>query len=252
MQDQKFWNIRAKKYPTYKNKKSQENMNLKLKALKDFGVNFENKTILDIGCGTGNFTFIVAKEAKNILGIDVSDDMLKIFNEIKEEDNFLNASSMEIDFRNCDIEKLGFVKNFDIVTAVKTPAISSKEDIERMEACTKEWCVFIGFSSRMENMALDPIFKLHDIQETKHFKAENLLNVLKEKGRNYHEFYFNDMWESEETKEEFIEKALAQLELLGIDPKKDEILKYLDTNFKGEIIKNTVKVSKCVICWKVN
>jgi len=251
MQHQKFWNIRAKTYPTYKDEKLKKTMALKLDAIKNFGIDFQDKTILDIGCGTGNFTFFVARKAKSVLGIDISSDMLKIFNQIKEEDNFENTSSKEMDFGEYDIEKNGFLKNFDIVTAIKTPAISSKEDVERMENCSKEWCIFVGFNSKMENLILDPILKLHDVHQTKLFKIENLITVLKEKGRKYHEFYFDDMWESDETKEEIFEKALARLEFLNVEPKKDEILNYLDT-FESKLIKNIVKVNKCVICWRVN
>jgi 2-polyprenyl-3-methyl-5-hydroxy-6-metoxy-1,4-benzoquinol methylase len=34
--------------------------------------NYENKTILDLGCGSGDFTDELAKKAKNVLGIDAS------------------------------------------------------------------------------------------------------------------------------------------------------------------------------------
>lgn len=45
----------------------------------------KNNNILEIGCGTGNFTVLMAKYSKNILGIDFSSDMLfelkrKLFN----------------------------------------------------------------------------------------------------------------------------------------------------------------------------
>jgi SAM-dependent methyltransferase len=41
-------------------------------------VNIENKVGLDIGCGDGTFTKILAKRARTMVGIDISKEMIKI------------------------------------------------------------------------------------------------------------------------------------------------------------------------------
>ena len=40
----------------------------------------ENQNILEIGCGTGNFTMLMAEYSKHILGVDFSQDMLNELN----------------------------------------------------------------------------------------------------------------------------------------------------------------------------
>jgi len=40
--------------------------------------NFKNKNVLDIGCGTGNFAYKAAKSGAHVLGIDYSNEAIKI------------------------------------------------------------------------------------------------------------------------------------------------------------------------------
>lgn len=47
-----------------------------LELIKSWGVDFSGKSLIDIGCGTGNYTLYLAKECKQILGIDSSKGML--------------------------------------------------------------------------------------------------------------------------------------------------------------------------------
>lgn len=51
----------------------------------------ENTTVIDLGCGTGTFTEILAKAGFLMIGIDNSEDMLVIANEKKYRDIFDNA-----------------------------------------------------------------------------------------------------------------------------------------------------------------
>lgn len=53
--------------------------------------NFKPKLILDLGCGTGTITRILAKEGYDMIGIDLSEDMLAVAREkaSEEEQNIL-------------------------------------------------------------------------------------------------------------------------------------------------------------------
>ena len=69
------------------------------------------KNILDIGCGTGNYTQILHRKFPNadILGIDISREMLEIASsKIKRE---------KIKFIRADAEKLTLNKKFDLITS---------------------------------------------------------------------------------------------------------------------------------------
>lgn len=60
--------------------------------------------ILDIGCGTGNFSIKLAKMGCKVVGIDISEEMLNIAEEkAKKED-------LDIEFYNMDVYDLKFEK----------------------------------------------------------------------------------------------------------------------------------------------
>ena len=53
--------------------------NEEMSILKD-NVCIRNKTVLDIGCGTGRLTMRLAQEAKRVYGIDVDDYSINVLN----------------------------------------------------------------------------------------------------------------------------------------------------------------------------
>ncbi|MGB4440562.1 MAG: class I SAM-dependent methyltransferase, partial [Sedimentibacter sp.] len=66
--------------------------------------------VLDIGCGTGNFSIKLAKMGCIVTGIDISDNMLNIACQKAEEEN------LDIKFLHMDLNDLKFKENeFDAV-----------------------------------------------------------------------------------------------------------------------------------------
>jgi ubiquinone biosynthesis O-methyltransferase len=59
-------------------------------------------TVLDVGCGTGNFSVKLAKMGCKVVGIDVSDEMLEIARKKAEEQD------LDIEFFNMDVYELKF------------------------------------------------------------------------------------------------------------------------------------------------
>lgn len=62
----------------------------------------EDMRILDVGCGTGNFSVKLAQAGCKVTGIDVSDEMLDIAREKAEQ------QGLEIEFLKMDAEDIGF------------------------------------------------------------------------------------------------------------------------------------------------
>ena len=66
--------------------------------------------ILDVGCGTGNFSMKLAEMGCEVVGVDVSEEMLKLAEE-KSKDN-----NMDIEFHKMDVYGLDFEdEEFDVV-----------------------------------------------------------------------------------------------------------------------------------------
>ena len=43
-----------------------------------FGVTFKPKKILEVGCGTGNYTKLLLERGYDVTAVDISEDMLKV------------------------------------------------------------------------------------------------------------------------------------------------------------------------------
>jgi ubiquinone/menaquinone biosynthesis C-methylase UbiE len=84
--------------------------------------------ILDVGCGTGNFSIKLAQKGCKVTGIDISEKMLEIAKHKVKEHGF------EIDFHKMDIYKLDFPDNhFDAVFSM-----AAFEFIHDLEAAYSE------------------------------------------------------------------------------------------------------------------
>jgi len=94
----------------YKDKSYIEECNFIEKIFKRFGVNV--KSILDLGCGTGGHTIILAKRGYEVVGVDRSREMLKIARAKAKRTN------LKINFREGDITNLDLHKKFNAVISM--------------------------------------------------------------------------------------------------------------------------------------
>lgn len=74
-------------------------------------LNFKNKKILEIGCGTGNFAFKVAKLGGKILAVDYSDEAIKI-----AKKKYVHSN---LEYQHLDVIKK-FSGTFDVIVMVGT------------------------------------------------------------------------------------------------------------------------------------
>lgn len=71
------------------------------------------KTILNLGCGTGNHDFILSEKGYSITGVDFSAQMISIASERLQKENTKNP-----DFLCADIRELRLEKKFDVVISL--------------------------------------------------------------------------------------------------------------------------------------
>lgn len=90
----------------------------------DLFLPFEGKKILDIGCGTGNYSIRLAELGYEVVGIDISDEMLDIARNKAKEKN------LNIKFYNMDIYDLKFIDE-EFHGAFSMAAFEFIEDTER-------------------------------------------------------------------------------------------------------------------------
>src|SRR3954467_12343728 len=71
------------------------------------------KTILSLGCGTGNYEFLLEKFGYEITGIDISPEMISLADEKRKM-----AQSSTISFEVADIKTYKTDKRFDVVISL--------------------------------------------------------------------------------------------------------------------------------------
>jgi len=101
----KFWNNIAKdnnynfiqKGMASRNKLIAQYRDYKEKKHFDKIINLrKNMNVLEVGCGTGRWTFYIAPKIKKIFAIDISKDMIKIAKNKQKKENYNN-----IEFHCC-------------------------------------------------------------------------------------------------------------------------------------------------------
>jgi len=107
-----FWNSFAKRYDKFISKHAN-NTYTKIKELLYKEIS-NGDTVLEVGTGTGIFSFTLAEHVESIIAIDFAEEMIKIAKKKQKELELNN-----ITFQTGDVTKLSFPdKSMDVVIAV--------------------------------------------------------------------------------------------------------------------------------------
>lgn len=139
-----FWNRRsgdfAEKIRSRKSlKRSRDNIGF----LEANGVRVKGAKVLDIGCGPGSLSLPLARAGAKVTGLDISAGMLARLRDAAEKEK-LAVKTIECSWWNADLDELGLRGKFDLVIGSMTPAIKDPETFEKMMACSKKHCFYIG------------------------------------------------------------------------------------------------------------
>lgn len=93
----------------YKEKKYSKEFSIIKKVIKKYLNN--PKTLMDLGCGTGNYSKLMTNLGMEVLGVDASVHMLKIAKKKYK-------MNKKLKFIHCDINNLKIYKKFDIISAL--------------------------------------------------------------------------------------------------------------------------------------
>lgn len=238
------WNQKQKNYPRFDIDDCKFEQDI-IKCVKKWGVVFEGKSIIDIGCGTGKYTILLAKEAKGIDAIDFSDKMLEILCE--------DAKKMKLEHKInpiCqDFNDFSQDKRYDIAISTMSPAIFSKNEYEKMNSlATKK--VYLGWGGKRESKITNAIFNSHGLTSHTQKASEYLKQWLVENDIKFKSKFFNSSWQNEAKLEDALEDEAWHLSIHGVNPDKDVIKKILleHINKNGYII-NKTNVKLELIIW---
>ena len=248
-----FWDTQADNYPAYDDEYLAKDSKVSIEFLKS-NCEVKNKSILDIGTGTGALAIPLASEAKEVYCIDFSQGMLKRLEESAKELGLENIttkhSTWDEIYKNSPIKK-----GYDISIASFTPAVRTKEDLEAMIEATKEACLYASGAGDKVNRVRNELFLLHGYEkESKRSKdgVGRTLKLLKEMGYDVKEHYFYTEWVNTHSFETALSQAIGFFEFDGLEYDEKIIREYLKkiTDKDGNIYFNT-KSKKGILFWRV-
>lgn len=89
--------------------------------------------VVDVGCGTGNFSIKLARKGLEVVGVDVSRHMLKKAQEkVKKLDEDLEISFQQMDAKNLDFSEASFDAAFSMATIEFIPDEDKKDFVQEM------------------------------------------------------------------------------------------------------------------------
>ena len=205
---EKIWDSKSEWF-FKRTEKKQENFSNRLvfKIIKEKKLLNENSKVLDIGCGTGRHLLEFSKFTSYVTGTDISSKMLDYAKE-----KLKNVSEAKFVHGNW-MENFTKEKEFDLVFASMTPAITTIEHIKRMCLISKKYCLMERFvydrdpiREEIEGMLGRKLNKLHSNQKEYTYGVWNIVWNLGYFPEIYYDKYF---YEAEKTITDYMEQIIC-------------------------------------------
>lgn len=243
---QKYWDELAFRYPRYNDSSILKDANFIFENAKQFGIDMENKNILDIGCGTGTLALNIAHQASQIDALDSSAKMLKVF---KEDAKILNLDK-KIDIFESTWEGFLIQKNYDIAIASMTPAINT-DFLKQKFVNSAKSKIYVGWGEHKHNDVLDVLFDKFQIDNQKAFgQTKRFCSFLKNLGIDHEVIYFESSWTDFHSKDEALKYCQNHLERFNVSADKNFLNSFLDDFSTNNQIKMTTNAQKGLVLFK--
>lgn len=248
-----FWNLFAETQKEFKVPTFEDNAFLKL--LKDNNMLYPQGKALDVGCGTGKYSFALSKSFKYLLGVDFSDDMLNLAREKSAQLDIDNVDFQCCKWQDFDIEKAGFYKEFDLVFAHMTPAINNACTLEKMIKASKGHCALSKPTQRVDSVT-DKIMEYIGAKEyntNSDSQVNNALMLLKGLGYEPQIASEEQVWESKKETKLATKMHLNRAKQFVNISKEDEsdLIKFIKTFENDGYIYEKTNTTISTIYWKV-
>jgi len=236
------WDKKAKNYSRYNEDETSFEQRI-FQALDSLHVDFTDKTLLDVGCGTGVYTLHLAKKCLYVDGIDSSKEMLKILQNDAKKLNLTNINTIHEDWTSFTCKE-----KYDFALTTMSPAIKVAADLEKIDnsANTK---IYLGWAGKRYTHIIEKLFQVHDGIYIPPNGAQKVKDWLEKEKKYYQLVEFDE--EKIRTREfdKSIENFMWHLEVRGIKPDREKIKKVLEWHCDedGNVTETTVNHMNLIV-----
>lgn len=248
---EKFWDNMATGYPLPFDEKSFSETSRTMSLVKAMGVEFRGKAILDIGCGTGIHALPFSREARWVTGLDASSAMIEVMEKEVSRHGLQNVRAVCSDWQSVDISAAGYAGAFDIAWTSMSPAIRTREDLLKMEACATRWCVYIGWGGKRKNALMEAAFTLHGIKFGPPPGISAIREILTGRGKQFSINFFETSWHWAGTPEAAAEELAGFIEMAGCTPDRNKLSELLLDWEENGMVRHTTEVEEGILVWEV-
>ncbi len=219
------------------------------------GMLTNDSNVLDIGCGPGKYSIEFGKHAKSITGIDISPRMISFAKENAAKECLANVSFETLDWEEADLKTLAWEKNFDLVFASMSPAINSKNTLEKMVNASKSYCFLSTFVKRTDSVK-DYLGNLINWQDAKRDFSKTIycsFNILRLMGFYPEISPFDTEWENTYTLDKTVEMYSSHFEMTQpLSPEqRASMVDYLNHIAEDGMIKEKTNAKIAWMYWKI-
>ena len=233
-----MWDKKAASYPRFTGAPSEFQTRLYAK-IAEFGVKFDAKSLADIGCGTGVHTLLLAGICREVTGMDISDEMLKIMLEDAAKFGVSNLTAVQSDFKNFNPNRV-----YDIAFSTMSPAISDEEDFEKFINLGKQR-VYLWWNKPRYSSVLELFYEGSQRGSFKE-KANFFEEYLRRENIAFNSCVLEESREQKRTLEEMTQNALWHLQIANFAHEENAVRSRLESiakdGFVAEKIVSSMKL----------
>ena len=242
-----FWDQLAQNYPSYDNPQMGRDVRIMIDAATDFGIDFNNAKVLDIGCGTGTVAIPLAAMGANVDAMDISPEMLKRL----EEDAARAGIGHTVTTFLSDWDGFDLASSYDVVIASMTPAVITDAHYEKYIGAAGRWGIFVGWGDFKRNAFLEALVTAHEGEYSlPRNNAAAFYDRITARGKRAAITWFETAWEEYYPLPKAKEYAVSHLERDGITPDQDMIEALIEAWQEEGIVTIMTHAQKGAVVWE--
>ncbi|MDR1394926.1 MAG: methyltransferase domain-containing protein [Deltaproteobacteria bacterium] len=254
-QSQSYWDDWAPSYKKHQDNDGNDDFHRKLI---DFVIRRTSLTkehrVLDLGCGPGRHSRLLARTAKEVTAFDLSPAMIELARN-SPDGSGLNINYQVLDWDEADPAALGWEKAFDLTLASRTPALHNLQSLEKMiQTINQGFGVIISAVETANSLRDDLYGPLKIDQETARGSRSAYLefNFLWLLGYFPEVTYFDQKWLAPRSLESAIAGQKRYFNIISpLSPEEEELLvQTLTQKARDNIVMEEVEAKTILIIWE--
>lgn len=242
-----FWDARSEDYPDPSTPEQRQRLLERLAHLTQEARPAAGLRLLDVGAGTGAISLHAARAGAVVTALDVSSAMLRRLEAAGQK----GIETVVADWRALDIDGAGFRRAFDLVYAQMVPSFRDVADFARFEACSRGWCVFIGWGRERNDPWLEAAFAAHGVPWEVPAGVPLAVQQLAALGRTVRPAYWRETWTRRRSVAAAIGDAADHLLVRGAEPN-PELLRALGAKHGDpDLVIDACEVEIGLLAWPV-